>query len=1520
MTTPKLPLLASRIVRSVLSLLIASTTLAYAQTPGQMPLLIKNGAGVLPNIMLTLDDSGSMAFRHMPEDKFASDTFATPNPVNSNTVRWDPSDNYQTGTNFRGTVPGDLVSGNFVLRALRSPDTNTIFYNPEIRYQPWLNDDGVTRRPNSPITTAYLSPPLKATTATSVTPLTIGLGSKTFTLTQTGKAFTGGQFVVISSNASALAATTNWMYGSVAAFNAGTGSITVNVTKTGGGGTLTSWNVVQTTGTTYVDLTQITPTGTFTAGSFLAGYQYKIVSAGSTSFVAIGAANNNVGTVFTALGRGSGSGTASGAGSLTGWCYSMAANTTNTGTGVGGGCQTPSTGSFNHDPGVYFRLTKTGSVYNAVGTAANYTPFTINFVPAGSFVVGRQYTIVTQGSTSFMSIGAGSNMVGTTFTATGVGSGTGTASHVFTKYPNRSDCLGFSTCTRDEERQNFANWYTYYRDRNLLARGSLMEAFGPDATTYTAGSIVAGQKYSIVSTGTTSFTAIGAADDNPGTIFTATGAGTGTGTASGSTFRLGFGRINKGLAGVDGVGTAVIESDTATYGGGGIRDYNAARRINLFKWLEDLPASGGTPLVEAMQAVGVYYKRTDTRGPWTDDPSIANVVTTNKTCRRSYNIMTTDGYWNGPGVAVGNADNTAGLPIAGVGSTYTYTPSRPYLDGSSNTLADVAMYYWKTDLQPAMVNAVPPVGDNISFWQNMTNFTVGLGVRGTLDPATDLPALVTGAKTWPAAASGQTAPNVDDLWHAAVNSRGKYFSVKDPQELSNAIKSVLASAAGTGTPTAGVATASTVLQDGNRKYVPTFQMTSWSGDISARLLDATGQVTTTAWNAAARMPAQSAPGVLPYTSARNIVTWDTGSGAPIAVPFKWTSLSPGNQTALTQPSTANATFPAQFIDFLWGDHTNEGTGLPFRDRIDSTTGLPFILGDFVNSNPVLVLSNFNGLYTTLGLGTSGSASNPDYSGFLAYKAARTSMLFAGGNDGMLHAFKDTKSSTGPNSLTDGQEVFAYVPRAVYPNLYKLGEKTYGAPGALEHQFFVDGPLREADAYVKAAGAGSATWRNYLMGSLGAGGRAVFALDVTDLANLGLNTVRWEISNTDDSDLGYVLSPIKVGVLPNGRWVAVFGNGFSSDGGYAKLFVVDIENAASSNSATRASAIQKVTVGPAGANGLGGVTLIHDANGQISTIYAGDLNGKMWKFVYDSSAAAKFTVSDTNGLFTATDSVGTVQPITSSPAVYNHAQGGQILVFGTGKLFVTTDATDTSMQTAYAIWDKPADSASHPMSRSMLASRTLYSFAGTGSASGTTFYGLSGTAVDWTTQRGWYMDLGSSIPGGRVVYPAQVVGFDTALISTVAPVQGTPAACDSLSGNGLNLLLPVQSGLNPGNHDFDTTGNGLADSSDAYAVGYSTAADGIDAVVRTQGTNGGDILGDKGGGGGEGDCTGATCSATGNPCVYSPLCPEPNTCLASVQSATAGVAVCIGTGAPTTQPASTRTYDRVWRRIINPPIR
>lgn len=1170
---------------------------AVAQ-PAQKPLLSRDGGGVPPNIMLTMDDSGSMMFQHMPEETLYLGSYVVTMPPGGNSVRMDPGDDAILSGFFIGTIAAQRGTSNYYQKLMRSPDTNTIYYNPEVRYLPWaLATSG--RMANSPVAKAYRNP-----------------------------------------------------------------------MDPSGGGT--------------VNLTDA-----------------RTVSASTT------------------------------------WCY------------VDSSTKCADAKNKSYDPGLYYRLKKNASGdYLDPTKDTNYIEYSINV------------------NTSFPKVEA------------------------------RTDCtgaIGSTGCNQAQERQNFANWFTYYRTRNLLARGSLVEAFA-DA-------------------------------DN--------------------TFRLGWGRINKSSStSIDSVSTTVIEA--------GVREFNATTKSNLFDWLYALPANGGTPLPGAMRAVGEYYKRKDTKGPWSDTPG-ANNTTADKTCRRAYHIMVTDGYWNSsPSVKVGNSDNTDGKVITGSGRSYQYLATRPYMDGNSNTLADYAMEYWKTDLRPDLDNNVVPSADNPAFWQHMVNFTVGLGVRGTLipnklpggllNPATDLPALTkpanqSGAKLW-------TTDEIDDLWHAALNSRGDFISAKDPAELAVAIRDSVGQALRRELREAGVATASTVLQDGNRKYVPLYRTGEWKGDVQAYVLDANGQAGVQAWTAEPKVPAPD---------SRNIFTWSTDVVPAASVPFTEAAMGASNLTALGSVTTVPTSTRADLVAFLRGDRSKEGDGQPFRARAG-------VLGDFINSNPVLVKDSVNMGYASLATGGS------SYGAFLTSKASRTPVLFIGGNDGMLHAFKDT---LGAIPAEDGKEVFAYIPKAVVSNLSMLSDKAYGTT-SLYHQFYVDGSLQETDAFINAPGASSPTWRNYLLGSLGSGGKAVYALDVTDSGSLGASTVRWEISGATYGDLGYVSAPIQAGVLPNGEWVAIFGNGVSSSSGRAVLFVVNLQT----------GGVQTLQVGTTGNNGLGGVGVLRDASGQITTLYAGDLKGQLWKFDYSAGASSRFVVSGGAAFFTATSATGGVQPITQPPILFDHSKGGKIVVFGTGVLVTEADANSVDTQATYGVWDKAGDSVSRPLRRADVVPRSLLQVAGSGGAA---FYQLSGTPVDWDgVQRGWVINLDVTA-GMRVVYPPQPVGKSLALVSVVAPARNV-VVCDASTGSGANLLIPVEDGLNPSYPMFDTNGDGLINSSDAIVMGYGTNADGIDAVVT-----------------GKRVCTGTVCKTK-----------------ISIQNTTGQQTGSIEDLNETTGSRSVK--DRVWRRIINPPIR
>ncbi len=179
-------------------------------------------------------------------------------------------------------------------------------------------------------------------------------------------------------------------------------------------------------------------------------------------------------------------------------------------------------------------------------------------------------------------------------------------------------------------------------------------------------------------------------------------------------------------------------------------------------------------------------------------------------------------------------------------------------------------------------------------------------------------------------------------------------------------------------------------------------------------------------------------------------------------------------------------------------------------------------------------------------------------------------------------------------------------------------------------------------------------------------------------------------------------------------------------------------------------------------------------------------------------------------------------------------------------------------------------------------------AGTG---GAVFYDISGNAVDFVTQRGWVIDLGI-ISGLRVVNRALRVSKSLALVSTLAPAQNV-VACDASTGVGITFLLPVASGANPTYRLFDTNGDGAVNDSDSTSTGYYTNNPGGDRVFLPGSTGGGGAGGGGGGGG---------------------MCPPGFTMGAILDQAT-GMPVCVPD-----EFSTLKIKDRVWRRIINPPIR
>ncbi|WP_167772516.1 pilus assembly protein [Ramlibacter henchirensis] len=918
------------------------------------------------------------------------------------------------------------------------------------------------------------------------------------------------------------------------------------------------------------------------------------------------------------------------------------------------------------------------------------------------------------------------------------------------KFVNRTDCVTHAdACTPHEERANYMRWRKWYQDRAKMAETALGLALQP---------------------------------------------------VVGDSIRLGWATIWQLYN--DGTLSAGVSSFGNGSGGGKDRFLN---------WLYSRTYSDGTPNKWAVARAGNYYRRADSDGPWATTPNPASLTVasppggatgpgaleppaSHASCRRSFTLLVTDGYWNiGGPTNFQNFDDTAISIPAEVGPPYTQAPVAPYRDSHSNTLADIAMYYWGTDLRPDLPNRVPTVqtaaGLNPSTWQNSSFYAVTLGLLGTLPrTATVTSELYSGARSWPNPVSN-TPTTIDDTWHATINGRGELINARNAQELTDAITRILTSVAGTPQTQSGVAVSAIFLRNGTRKYKPEYVPGLWTGRLSAVELDAsTGNERNPRlvhWEVERGTDVNGDPiSTIPAHDARNIATWSGSSG----IYFNAAA------TGLT----------ASLVDYIRGDSSLEiRKGGTMRDRTAR-------LGDIVNANPVYVRDNVDLRYDTLGLG--------NYRDFIATKMARPGVLFVGANDGMLHAFRDS----------DGVETFAYVPKAVWPNLHRLAEPR----PAFRHRYFVDGPQTETDAYL------GGYWRNLLLGSTGAGARAVYALDVTDSNNMQPGNVLWEVSDATPgfSNLGHVLSDVQTGVTVNGRWIAVFGNGFGSASGNAGFFVVDLHTG---------QLLRELTPHTGPGNGMGGVRLVFDGNRRVVGGYAGDLLGNLWKLDLTGDPADWRVGLGGVPLYTA----GSGQPITAPPTVVPHPDRGHVVVFGTGKFFETGDAAPPyNPQRLYGIWDaQPFGAASTPPGAALSGTgRLVLRTIATTNIGQAQYFTVSSGAVAWGDGagiglRGWYLDLPNA--GQRVIHPLEPLAGTFLLASTISPESAAPPdVCVATgSGSGWVYIIDGVTGSGPTIATLDTNNDGLINDADVVVGGYRDVVDGRPTPITLQATASGTRL-------------------------------------------------------------------------------
>ncbi|TQV71198.1 hypothetical protein FKG94_20145 [Exilibacterium tricleocarpae] len=927
---------------------------------------------------------------------------------------------------------------------------------------------------------------------------------------------------------------------------------------------------------------------------------------------------------------------------------------------------------------------------------------------------------------------------------------------------------------------NYANWYSYYRKREYVAKKALSEIIAE------------------------------------------------------STSRMGLATLHNN----ENVGTIVRDIDDINTIGA-TQEANGNNKVALARNLFRINSSGGTPLRRKLEEVGKYFEvgvdpGSDLFG-FTPNPTSPILSSTEGgQCQQNYTILMSDGRWNGSAPSVGNADANTGNQFDG----------KSYADTVSNTLADVAMYYYKRDLAPGLANKVstiPGVDENDA--QHMVTYTVAFGVTGSL---TANPTDKDAPFAWPTPVSDE-ASTIDDMRHAAWNGRGEFLSAGDADQLIARLRQAIGGIAEREGAASAVAFNSTTLQDDTLVFQARFNSDGWNGQLSAFEFDSKG-VGTLKWEAANRLDTRDLA-----NKSRDIITYNGTAGVPFRFPADYTEqladkVVPGElntlqvKDLLTNAAAAvgagavadEAEFGTKIVDFLRGDLTNDGT--LFRDRDTHR------LGDIVNSSPVFVGAPRARYPDAI----EGTEPEKAYSKYVKDNASRPQVVYVGANDGMLHAF----------DAETGDELMGYIPGALFSDRNAAGLH-YLAQQDYTHRPYVDGSPVAADVFVNNK------WRTYVVGGYRAGGKGIYVIDASDPSVIGQaetgnnpdSIVKFEFT---DPNLGHTFSRPVIARLNNDKWAAIFGNGYNDDptgDGKAKLFIIYLDGSNLGGPGKEKPLVITTEVGNmvntscadtnSDCNGLSSPTALDiNGDGNVDRVYAGDLHGNMWAFDLSDKDSGKWEVdygteANPKPLFTACTgplpcAKANRQPITSKPTVSVHpnqrsqsTEPNLLVYFGTGQYIAENDSFSRAIQSMYGVWDAGEDNAG--LNRSNLQEQTItereISFTRTTTAdNGTTSTEtITATARDLSTnnvtygptavsgsEQGWYIDLrvtGKDPAGERMVVDVTVAG-DLVFFNTLIP----DSSICGFGGSGFLMFTDRVSGGQPdftvvdldNDGDFDDT--------------------------------------------------------------------------------------------------------------------
>lgn len=792
--------------------------------------------------------------------------------------------------------------------------------------------------------------------------------------------------------------------------------------------------------------------------------------------------------------------------------------------------------------------------------------------------------------------------------------------------------------------------------------------------------------------------------------------------------------------------------DSASMNQNSMRVLDATHRSNFLNFVNNLAPGSNTPSHLMFSQADAYMRRPlGVNSAWASNPGTSGPPYL--ACRRTYHIFMSDGRWNSAptGGAKDDATNLT-LPdgmVYGGTTAAARQKSALFRDTDPDNLADWAFYSWSTppafyasmtgtmqaaaDYRKAPATETftdtPPSGSSVTLdrywnprynpatWPHMVTYTIGFSTDATtwpgapsiVAPTQQVPfgydksfiKLANGSQAWPV--MDNENKRALDLWHAALNGRGRFYAVMKGEDLEKAFREIVGQINTATDPdlSASATSGSNVSRSEVGKYTAAYEPSkAWKGFVTADRVKADGTTTPDpGWggqSTADKLDAMSLGSRLILSWSDQWVTTKYKGG----VPFKWASDEANLSTAQKLWLQKNvsgidegATKGQQRLDYIRGDRTLEGsetTGYtvskPYRERQSRQ-------GDIINSDVWYAGA------------PAGSSSLKGYTSFVRDNKSRPGMLYVGGNDGMLHGF----------AAADGTEKVAYVARGVVPTLNLLTDPQYNQ----KHKYYVDGSPMTGDVDMGVGAQdpddpNNATyipdWRTLLVGTLGLGGKGYYVLDVTnptalDIASPTKPTLPgWTEANAsklvkldrtrgatepvpncgalpagdektaclqavdEDKDIGFITAkPVKdvndamrttqITRLNNNRWAVVMGNGLNSTNQRPVLLVQYLDGA--KELLRLPVTTDAAGTGKAADNGLSAPSLVDiNGDGRPDVVYAGDNLGNMWKFDLTSSSAANWKVAfGGSPLFTASGPAALngvtrpkIQPITAPATV------------------------------------------------------------------------------------------------------------------------------------------------------------------------------------------------------------------------------------------------------------------------------